>query len=294
MLYRFIASIIGFSIIVSSTLPGVSHAQFSSECRTDYSELILKEHRIYRNQLFGIKPAEQSHTGAILYDKKGQPWLKRAADTWLSINESQSDDYFEDNIEIDTHHLTLTNEDSELEQRYPRGVLGQTGVLTSDLIPELVHNLAAFDCRMQSICGHVRASTTTKKGGSTISSGSGSTGDTGDDNILTTTTYGCLPYSGEALEACSATSITEPGAIIAGCQEYIAPIVERERQLLLFITEYDAAYRTLLQLEGMNSLFLRALQWHVEQTLSPFTRLIGFIETIPCFVSSCDASGLNP
>ena len=262
-------------------MPTQTMALGASQCRSDYSDVILREHRIYKHQLFGLQKPEDVPLGALAYDQDGEPWLKQYEEDWVSTSAvvAFSDQEVEDFQEQDEFLLSLTDATTELEQRYPQGLLAQTGVLTSDLIPGLVQNLASFDCRLKSLCQHVANSTTYQ----------GATGST-----ISGEAFGCLPYTAPVLQTCTVQHQPDVQPVIRGCQEYIAPIIERERQMLLFITEYDAAYRTLLQLEGMNTIFLKALQWHVEQTLSPFIRLLGFFETIPCFVSSCDASYRTP
>jgi len=275
-------NIIGTTMLIVFLFPlagygqsGDSSTPDAASCYSEYTKAIAREHRIYKQQLFGHKEASEARTGALLHDKTGQPWLKQKDNSWVSIDNTKPDSHFETEHEIDGYLLTLTDADTEREQRYPRGILAQTGVLTSDIIPELVYNLASFDCRLKTLCEHLKQSTLPRAN---------------YEEPIDIYLDGCSTYSAPPIEACRLRDVTEQTPVTVSCQEVIEPIIARETELLLFITEYDAANRTLLQLEGMNSLFLRALQWHIEQTLSPFTRLMGFIETIPCFVSSCDAT----
>ena len=72
------------------------------------------------------------------------------------------------------------------------------------------------------------------------------------------------------------------------CYNAAEEILEHEREMLKLLVEYDAAYRSVLQFAGIFDEFLQEYRWtligHIRQAAS----MIGWLDNIPCFLSSCD------
>ncbi len=260
------------SIILGLTTllcPVASLAQISvgaDECRNEVHLRLWKEQRLYRSVLLGHQSAEDANIGSVYYDKEGNAWYKVSKTAWRSRAEGYEGTEWSN---------TLMDQQSELSAR--RGILNTKRVLTSELIPYMTSNMHALQCNTASICQLVEKS---------LQIGSA------NPQLFNLAAAGCMPLANiPSIPQCqlaNAQDTSQMAGIFRYCEDITNNLLEQEADQLRMVTEYDAAYRTLLQFAGNFDLFLEEFQWTVTGTLRTGARVIGALGRIPCFIASCD------
>lgn len=217
---------------------------------------------------FGISAEEAAAVSinTIRMDDSGLLWRKRVIpqagiNDWISALAFQSDEDME--------------KDAEVEPR--RGIFETRRVLTTELVPYLVSSMRALQCRTKAICEGAQQTILSSENGTPEY----------------TEPLGCQSIAIRPMPECQFGGTgTYPNAeaALSYCPPVQQQMLEREAELLKFAVEYDAAYRSLLQIAGNMDLSLRELHWPFTATIRHSAALIGKLAHIPCFLSSCDAS----
>jgi len=251
----------------------------AAECRERVDHEIGRELRLYRNVLFGKPRATDAPLGEVRYDIKGRAWMKtEKKDTpWInSVNLGHAKGWEWTNDDMD-------EQDEHADSLPLIGIFETKRTTTSELIPYLLQSIRALECRTASLCGIVRESE-----GKKVSSGA--------VNIGAIQELGCVEFTDiESFPEChlatsAMTDVTDQADTQTYCNEMVQQTLQRERELLKLVVEYDAGFRSLLQFAGNFDIFLKEMQWPLNNTIRQAVELLGKLQRIPCFVSSCDAS----
>jgi len=241
----------------------------AAACRSTVEKELAKEQRLYRSVLLGHPKAKDALPGEVRYDKDGNTWIKTKDNEWSSVAKG---------------HEGATQSDSGMdgqdEMSERRGIIETRGVLTSDLVPYFTQAFRALQCRTEFICGVTAASI--------VINGR-------EPTKVKVTAPGCFVEERDSYPACQLVSKddktkTDEGDVRSYCQSIEKDFLNREEDLLKLIVEYDAAYRSLLQLSGSFDLFLESWKWSISHTLKESAGIFGFFQRIPCFIASCDES----
>ncbi|MDD5103012.1 MAG: hypothetical protein PHX93_01280 [Candidatus Peribacteraceae bacterium] len=242
-------------------------------CRALVEKALSKEQRLYRSVLFGQKKAQDAPINEIRFDTDGIPWIKEKDNTWRSVSPG-----YEDTDRSDTQ----MSDRNELPVR--KGIFETRRVATSDLVPYLTQAYRALKCRSTIVCKVVENSL-----------GQGSA----EPQEVIVTVPGCIEEKRKTFPGChlyaAERSRVEEADLLTYCRLVRDGMVEREKDLLKLTTEYDASYRSLLQLSGHMDAFLQEFRWPLTNSLRKTAELVGALYRIPCFIASCDeAPAPNP
>jgi len=232
-----------------------------------------KELRLYRSYLFGKRNAEDAKVNDVRYDEDGWAWLKTDTRGTPWINSHP------DNQGLEWSNDTMDENDEHTDSIPIKGIFETKRVLTSELIPYLLQSIRAFECRLDTLC-RVAILSVSKSGEDPVELPGG------------LQELGCIRF--EDLESYPECHLEYPVIDEADAATYCTAMADqllrREVELLKLAVEYDAGYRSLLQFAGNFDIFLREMRWPLAGTLRQAVQLIGQLERIPCFLSSCDAS----
>lgn len=269
---RFASLLLSGLLLVATGLPRASAQGAANACLETMYNQMAREHRLFRTVLFGERLAEASLVGTVKYEVDGSGWYKVDENTWQSV---------EPGFENTTHSDSLVNDRSETKAFFGKaerkGIFERRGVSTSELLPEVGVSLRQFQCRLEQLCDAVNKSTGVK----------------GEEPVLVNATYpGCALIQRPSFPAChiQEEKPSVDGALIrSSCQTAVQTLLNQEAEILELAVEYDAAYRSLLQLAGSVDLFLGEMQWSLQRTIQTATGLLGQLGRIPCFLASCEA-----
>lgn len=267
-----------FLFLISLLMPPQVAMAESGECRQRVNYEIGRELRLYRNVLFGKPRAEDAPIGEVRYDTEGRAWLKTDNENapWInSVNTGHAKGWEWENDDM--------NEQDEHAESLPLvGIFETKRMTTSELIPYLLQSIRALECRAMSYCNIARASESFDK-------------DDEAQDIGSVQLLGCIEFTDlESFPEChlgGETPLLLDQADGRGyCNEMVTQTIQRERELLKLVVEYDAGFRSLLQFAGNFDIFLKEMRWPLANTVRQAVELIGSLQRIPCFVSSCDSS----
>ena len=248
-----------------------------AECLSDLYDAFGREHRLERAVLFGRPKAKDAALTSVFYDFDGDPWVKTGTNEWTSPSdefdgETWSDDDMDKKSESD---LLCQNNSAEIQRscvKLPRrGVFEIRKTPTSDLIQPIVQSVRALQCRLRAICALAAESPSRKSG-----------------EKVTITLDGCLPMTFPVMEGCIDPSPTFLEAMPGLCLEARKQLVEREMQVLMLTSSYDASYRSLAQFAGMFQEFLVQFRFPIIEPIWQMVRMLGGLKEIPCFSSECN------
>lgn len=266
LLMRYPLFIIGLLIVLT---PASVAAGSADSCRVKTNQEIAREHRLYRAYLFGKRNAEDAPVGDVRYDIKGRAWIKTDADSvpWRNSDPENQGLKWSNNV--------MDSQDEHADALPLIGIFETKRVNTSELIPYLLQSIRAFDCRLESLCEIARLSETNE----------------GDEpiDIAKIQMQGCIEFTDlQSWPACHVNVQLEQADSRTYCQEVSKQLVRREEEMLKLLVEYDAGYRSLLQLAGNFDIFLQEFRWPLAGTIRQAVELIGQLGRVPCFLSSCD------
>lgn len=264
------------SLLVASLLvPLPVSAQDDATCREAINRELGLEQRLYRAHLFGKPRAVDATIGSVRYDNEGIAWLKQdTSDTpWVTADE--------ENRGLQWSNTVMDNQDEHRSFLPIKGMFATRRVTTTELIPYALQSIRALECRIEVLCDRVSQSTV----------------QSGEDPVIIPSSqpYGCVEFTNvTTFPACHFAhpddSTPKQVDSLTYCNSMREQLLQRESELLKLTIEYDAGYRSLLQLAGNVDIFLRELRWPLTTTLRQAVQLIGQLQRIPCFISSCDAS----
>lgn len=261
--------------LIALLLPLQVVAGTADECRDRVNREIAREQRLYRAYLFGKRWAKDAPVGDVRYDKDGWAWMK--------INDSGTPwgNSHQDNTGLKWSDKTMDKNDEHAEILPIKGIFETKRVTTSELIPYMLQSIRAFDCRLDALAEIPRISA--------LKSGEE------PEEIKKIQSAGCIAFEDlETWPECHFSLPTESELSESDSRTYADDMADqlllREIEILKMIVEYDAGYRTLLQFAGNFDIFLREMRWPISGTLRQAVQLMGQLERIPCFLSSCDSA----
>lgn len=269
---------VGFLAV--ALLPSMAFAQAgvggptTASCLEDVYDAFGREHRLARAVLFGSPSAEDAPITGVLYDGDGNAWVKTADDEWKSAAEGatplddgamdarrETDPLCDNEGDVGNSCVTLPR----------RGIFETRKTPTSDLIHPIVQSIRALQCRLRAVC-HVAAASPLAAEGERI----------------TAELDGCVPMTYPAFEGCRSIDPDVFQIVPGNCQEARRRLVEREMQLLVLATAYDASYRSTAQFAGMFQEFLLQFRFPLIEPLWQAVRMLGGLKDIPCFQAECN------
>jgi hypothetical protein len=256
------------TVLLVLWLPWQMHAQQSAdECKQVVHEKMAIEHRIFRSVVFGEPKPEDAPIGHVTFSKEGDSWIKTADSSWNSLAEGYEDT---------TWSNTQIKNQTAIADR--RGILETKRLATSDLVPYIVAATNTFDCRMRLLCRLAEESFAQES--------------TGSNDSITITLEDCEEQTFDRIPECSPTEDViqqrETADIFGYCSTLANTMLRREQDLLAMTVEYDAGYRSTLQFAGVFDFFVKSLQISLDKTVRQVTNVIGSLQKIPCFLSSCE------
>ncbi|OIO54350.1 hypothetical protein AUJ46_03360 [Candidatus Peregrinibacteria bacterium CG1_02_54_53] len=261
-------SILWLTALLLTIVPLQGQAQDIGTCQTLMTQQLSREQRLYRSVLFGHKKAKDAALNEVYFDDEGIPWIKEKENVWRSVSPGKEDEE-RSNDEVDGN--------DELEPR--KGIFETRKVMTSDLVPYLTQAYRSLKCRSTIICKVVENSLELEST---------------SPQELTVVVPGCIEDKRPSILGCHLAaaegSKVEQGDLLTYCRLVRDDLVSREKDLLKQATEYDAAYRSLLQLAGQMDAFLQEFRWPLINSLRKAAQLVGSLYRIPCFIGSCDES----
>ncbi len=249
------------TLLLWSALTPIASAQYvnTTACLQQTYDALAHEKRVYRAVLFGQKKSADLPLGSVRYDKAGNAWMKKGTNVWNSLAKGQE-------------HTNVGNSgmDDKADVVARRGLFEIRKAPTSDLIPAITQAMRAYQCRLYSVCESALKSQSTAEGVTT----------------LQVQPAGCIELEQPVLTQCKNNSQETVGTTT--CPDVVAGMLEQEDKTLVLLVAYDAAYRTLLQFEGVFEGFLQDFRFPLIQPLWETVRVIGGLSHIPCFVGQCD------
>jgi len=237
-------------------------------CRRITEQQLAKEERLFRSVLFGATRAEDAPFNEVRFDQEGNPWIKDGRNSWRSTAEGFAQTTWRD---------ALMNSNGELTPR--KGIFETKRMATSDLVPYLAQAYRTLKCRTTQVCRAVELSLTQEAA---------------EPQEITVTVPGCTQETMETFIGCHLVagegSSPDQGDLLTYCRLVQGELTKRERDLLKMATEYDASYRSLLQLSGEFDAFLQEFRWPMANSVRKAVQMIGSLHRIPCFIASCDES----
>lgn len=256
-------------------LPLQTHAQGADSCRQRTNREFAREQRLYRAYLFGKRNAKDAPVHSVRYDKDGWAWSKTADPNTPWRNSHP------DNQGLRWSNSVMDANDEHADILPLIGIFETKRVNTSELIPYLLQSIRAFECRLDALSEVIRLSQV----------------ESGDDpiDIEVVQPLGCKEF--RDLQTWPECHFAKPnldnvdrGDSTSYSEDTVDQLLTREKEMLKLAVEYDAGYRSLLQFAGNFDIFLQELRWPLSLTIRNAVGLIGQLERIPCFLSSCDAA----
>jgi len=236
-------------------------------CRNLVEIALSKEQRLYRSILFGHTKAKDAPINEVRFDSDGLPWIKAEENTWRSVSEGYEDTEWSNSQMDDRDELTAIR----------KGIFETRGVATSDLVPYLTQAYRTLKCRSTIVCKVVESSLKQESS---------------EPQEITVVVPGCIEEKRETFTGChlaaAESNTVQEADLLTYCRLVSDDLIAREKDLLRQTTEYDAAYRSLLQLSGQMDAFLQEFRWPLANSLRKTAELIGSLYRIPCFIASCD------
>ncbi|HLD63710.1 MAG TPA: hypothetical protein VI913_02325 [Candidatus Peribacteraceae bacterium] len=242
------------------------------ECQKAIVLELARAQRKFRAVLYGYPKAEDAPVSTVRFTTDGIAWIKVGTNEWRSVAPGK-EGVSRSNSEMDIDDEFISTEWSAGR----RGFFRTRRVLTSELVPYLAQSIRAFQCEVDTVCDRALASLTKTE----IAS-----------QTITLNPLGCIQKTVPTLPAChlgalNSNALAESN-IRTFCPSTVDNLLQREGDILKLAVEYDAAYRSVLQFSGNFDLFLEEFRWPLQFTIRQAAGLIGHLNRIPCFLSSCE------
>lgn len=277
--------IIGLLLLQSTAAAAASSAGYNA-CRDAVDWLGWKAQREYRAALFGQKKARDAGKMEVRFAKDKSIWIKLAPPSPPASSSSSSsstssvvvDEWrsLSDGYLSTTWYNPLIDSQSDLPPR--TGIFETRRRLSTELVPYIAQAYRSFDCRLDEICRLLELSDTVA--------------DTTPQNV-TVTILGCNSVETKTIVECHLpsnhqTNVTQ-GELRSYCRTMTDALRTREIALTKEIVEYDAGYRSLLQLSGIMRGFLESMRGTVLGSLRSAASLLTTFSRMPCFIGACDS-----
>ena len=255
-----------------------SHEPDYNSCRESIDWLAWKEQRIFRAHLFGLTRARDAGISEVRFAKDKSIWIKTqggggisnsgpiTVDEWRSVSEGY------ENV---TWYNPIVDSQGDIAPR--KGIFETRRRLSSELVPHITQAYRTFECRIEGICRLLELSESK---------------DNHTPQNVTVDIFGCRDIPAGTFTAChlqtNPTPLSTQGNLRQYCQTMVETLREREVQVTKLVMEYDAGYRSVLQLSGILRSFLGEMRGTVLGSLRSAANLIASFSRIPCFIGSCD------
>lgn len=255
-----------------------THEPKFSACRDAIDWYAWKEQRLWRTTLFGVKRARDAAISEVRFTKDRSIWIKTqvgasaTSSTPITVDEWRS---LSPGYPSVTWYNSLIDSQTDVAPR--RGIFEAKQRMSSELIPYITQSYRSFECRLEALCGLVALSRPHEEH---------------TPQNVTVQVFGCEDVSSRTLTEChietKPTPQTTQGDIDQYCQTVISTLRKRETQVAKMVMEYDAGYRSILQLSGVMRGFLGEMRGTVLGSLRSAANLIATFSRVPCFIGSCD------
>lgn len=253
-----------------------SHPVDYNACRDALDWLAWREQREFRATLFGLKRARDAGISEVRFATDKSIWVKTNIGT--GVGSSATVDEWESvakGYNATTWYDGLIDSMGDVKPR--TGIFEARRRLSSELIPHITQAYRTFECRLDDLCRLLELSDTVSEH---------------DPQNITINTVGCNEVRTKTLSACHLPTqnnpLTTQGNLLQYCQTMTQSMRIRETQVLKLVAEYDAGYRSILQLSGIFRAFLSEMRATILGSLRSGANLIATFSRIPCFLGSCD------
>lgn len=273
-----IGMIFCMALLVTPISVFASHKPDYNSCRESIDWLAWKEQRIFRAHLFGLTKARDAGISEVRFAKDKSIWIKTQAGGGTSTTGPTTVDEWR-SVSGGYEHVTWYNPlvDSQGDIQPREGIFATRRRLSSELIPHITQAYRTLECRIEGICRLLELSESKE--------------DHTPQNV-TVDIFGCRDIPSQTFTAChlqtNPTPLTTQGNLRQYCQTMVETLHKREAQVVKLVVEYDAGYRSVLQLSGTLRSFLGEMRGTVLGSLRSAANLIASFSRIPCFVGSCD------
>lgn len=246
-------------------LPAHAQELRTPACLAETEERLASATRQLRSVVLGQRAAVSLPAGAVRYDRGGNAWRKTGDSAWKSLAPGFANTTWS-NLQMD----------SQAESAPRRGLLEAKKKMTSEIIPDILQAVRAFQCQTRAIC-------TAAKGSMLLDA----------PGAIEVQPIGCIEFAVPRLNACRIEQPSGAAANIADvgfgtCEEIRSQLVERETQLLSLLVSYDVAYRMLLQFAGTFDDFALAFREPIAAPFLQAVRILRIFSDQTCFTSQCD------
>jgi hypothetical protein len=216
--------------------------------------------------LHGLRKAREAAVSEVRYAKDKSIWVK------VSPNEWRSTALGYENV---TWFNFLVESQEDVKPR--EGIFQTRRRLSTELVPHLTQSLRSFRCRLDQLCTLFEQS-------------QGITEDGAQD--VTVEALGCVPVETQSIREChlayGESAVHQSGRLREYCAAMTTSLFEREVDILKLTIEYDASYRSVLQITGMTRAFLESFRGTVLGSIRSAANMVMSLGRLPCFISSCD------
>jgi hypothetical protein len=226
----------------------------------------------------------EARIGHVMYSNEGDAWIKAGDNEWKSLADGYELTTWSDSLMKSKMEITLTHNPDDADVEKLKGIYETKRTLASELIPYTTAAVRTFQCRLDILCSAIKESQVQAEEGA----------DPTAPRDITIHIAGCEEKETKTIPACHPSPTTggsSPQKSFDGhvyCSDIANNTFTREADLLKMITEYDASYRSTLQFAGDLDLWIDQMRWPLTNTIRKAASMIGQMNRIPCFLSSCD------
>lgn len=274
----------------------------TQKCQEEFEERLAQQERIFNHLLFGRHAAADEPINSVIYDEDAQPWLKTGENTWVKpLSKDEQPETLTDADIDETREWDGQNETfQEGEDANPgdfadparradyEGLTERQGVITSQLIPDMLQGMRALHCRASAVCEAVTQSFLRME--------------TDESGNLRITMPGCRTLVMKPIEGCAFDNVLKTEAerrrlltgfnqsiVFTQCRPLAEQMLDRNASLLRVTVSYDAAYRSLLQFSGSLDQFLWGFRGSILAPIEQTLPLLENLTRLPCFPAQCNA-----
>lgn len=275
MMYRLpLTGILVGLLLIGSTTPASAQDPASyGSCRRAVDWLGWKAQREYRSALFGLKKARDAGAMEIRFGSDRSIWIKGLQEPTPVLSAEVIDEWHSLTKGYGSNALV----DGETDLRPRTGIFETRRRLSTELIPYIAQAYRAFECRLDQICMLLAHSDRLQEE---------------NPQDVTVEVLGCDDVETQTIKDCHLPANNQQVVAQGQLREYCKTMTDRLRireiALTKEIVEYDAGYRSALQLSGIMRAFLEEMRGTVMGSLHSAAELMISLSRIPCFIGSCD------
>lgn len=270
----------GFTLaaLIAPSFAYASHDPNHDACRASLDWNAWREQRLFRAHLFGVKRARDAAVSEVRFAVDKSVWIKTQAGAGATSSSPLTVDEWR-SLSPGYENITWYNPimDSQGDIRPRTGIFETREKLSSELVPYITQAYRTFECRAEAVCRLLELSDRREE-------------HTPQSVIIDVP--GCRDIPARTYVAChreaNESPVVDQGSLREYCRTMIMTLRRREEQVTRMVVEYDAGYRSVLQLSGILRTFMGEMRGTVLGSLRSTANLIASFSRIPCFIGSCD------